>query len=110
MKQIFHITEVQTWTSQASSEDYLPTAYPKEGFIHTSNKDQVLGVYDRYYSKSPNLILLVIDGSRLTSELREEPSSHGLFPHIYGPINKDAIIAALNFSTKKQLQKILKNY
>ena len=43
-------------------------------------------------------MLLCIDPSRLTSELRWEPSSDafaGDFPHVYGPIGADAVIAAV---------------
>jgi uncharacterized protein (DUF952 family) len=37
---------------------------------------------------------LVIDAHKLTSELKYElaPSIHENFPHVYGPINLDAVI------------------
>jgi uncharacterized protein (DUF952 family) len=54
-------------------------------------------------------VLLVIDPRRLTSDLKWEPPAEGtpppgvqageLFPHIYGPINLDAVIQALDFES-----------
>jgi uncharacterized protein (DUF952 family) len=46
-------------------------------------------------------MLLCIDPSRLTSELRWEPSSDefpGDFPHVYGPIAIDAVTEAVHWA------------
>jgi uncharacterized protein (DUF952 family) len=38
------------------------------------------------------MLLLAIDPEKLTSELRDEEGRPGeLFPHVYGPINREAI-------------------
>jgi len=38
-------------------------------------------------------VILEIDADRLTSELREEPSTNNdIYPHIYGTINRDAVV------------------
>jgi uncharacterized protein (DUF952 family) len=53
-------------------------------------------------------VLLVIDPSRLSPELRWElpahpnpqadlPPSDELFPHLYGPLNLDAVVKVLEF-------------
>jgi uncharacterized protein (DUF952 family) len=39
-------------------------------------------------------IVAVIDTTRLTSELRYDDSER-LYPHIYGPLNLDAVIGTL---------------
>ena len=45
-------------------------------------------------SKQPGLLLLEIDESKLESEVRFEKSTNDeLFPHVYGPINKRAILS-----------------
>ncbi len=52
------------------------------------------------YAGQPGLVLLVIDPARLTSELRWEPGvdlATELFPHIYGPINLDAVVHVIDF-------------
>lgn len=38
------------------------------------------------------LCLLVIDTARLVSALCEEPVADQMFPHIYGPLNLDAVV------------------
>jgi len=90
---IYHIATSEDWNLYLAKSTYEPQAYMKEGFIHCSTLEQVPGVLQRYYSGVKNLILLHIDESRLTAELKyEEAASHELFPHVFGPINKDAII------------------
>ncbi len=70
------------------------------GFIHTSGSDQVAQVANSYYADDPEpLLLLVIDvaatesaGSRL---VWEDGGAGQEFPHFYGPIPAEAIVAAL---------------
>ncbi|MFL6157047.1 MAG: DUF952 domain-containing protein, partial [Marmoricola sp.] len=67
----------------------------QEGFLHASRADQWEGVRQRYYSGVTDpLVLLVIDTARLTSPLvvEEAPGSGERFPHIYGPLNLDAVV------------------
>jgi uncharacterized protein (DUF952 family) len=50
-------------------------------------------VLERYFEGQTNLIKLVIDTDRLTSHFVFDwsPSTQDTFPHIYGPINLDAV-------------------
>ena len=49
------------------------------------------------YSGQTGLVVLVIDEDRVTSRIVDEPppDSAELFPHIYGPLNVDAVVATL---------------
>ena len=38
------------------------------------------------------LVVLVIDPAKLSSEVRYEPADGQFFPHIYGPIEPEAVI------------------
>ena len=61
---------------------------------------QILRVANVFYAGQHGLVLLVIDPGRLTSELRWEPGTDlatELFPHIYGPINLDAVVQVVDF-------------
>jgi uncharacterized protein (DUF952 family) len=64
-----------------------------EGFIHCSKAEQIAGVLERYYKGKTDLVKLVIDTSKLINELVYEvaPSVNQEFPHIYGPINLNAV-------------------
>jgi uncharacterized protein (DUF952 family) len=47
-----------------------------------------------------NLVLLVIDPGRLDSEMHWDPGvdlATELFPHIYGPVNLDAVVQVVDF-------------
>ena len=50
-------------------------------------------VANRYYRNDPrDWLVLVLDEQAVTSEIKYEPGRDGvLYPHIYGPLNRDAI-------------------
>ncbi len=64
-----------------------------EGFIHASPAHQLNRVANLYYAQSPRLLLLTVQVSTVQAEIRWEPASTGdLYPHIYGPLNLDAVV------------------
>jgi uncharacterized protein (DUF952 family) len=94
---IYHIATSEDWNLHLTNSTYEPHAFLKEGFIHCSTSEQVKGVLQRYFAGVKNLILLHIDESKLTASLKYEVATNGeLFPHVSGPINKDAIVTVEN--------------
>jgi uncharacterized protein (DUF952 family)/ribosomal protein S18 acetylase RimI-like enzyme len=98
---IFHITSRTIWAA-AQVQGFYTTGdgLEKDRFIHCSKFDQVLRVANNFFRGQRGLVLLAIDPARLTSELRWEPgvdTNTELFPHIYGPINLDAVVEVLDF-------------
>jgi uncharacterized protein (DUF952 family) len=96
---IFHIAEAANWEAALQNGDYRVSTrgrtLKEEGFIHASRRDQVQGVAEAFYTGTGPLLLLEIDPDRLTSPVREDEVAPGVtFPHIYGPINLDAVISA----------------
>ena len=73
---------------------YEAASLKTEGFIHCSEQHQVAGVLERYFKDKTGLVKLVIDTSKLKSRYVQEwsPSLMDTFPHIYGPINAEAVI------------------
>lgn len=99
---IFHIAEVADCQAAQAAGDYRVSTRGRlladEGFIHAARREQVLGVAEAFYADAGPLLLLTIDPARLTSPVRDDEIGPGLvFPHIYGPINLDAVVAVTPF-------------
>ena len=97
---ITHIAERSEWETATELGQYRPASLAgKEGFIHASTAYQTLLPANLFYRGRRGLILLAIDQARLRSEIRwEEPQpTVEAFPHIYGPVNVDAVVAAESF-------------
>jgi uncharacterized protein (DUF952 family) len=91
---IYHVVTRASWENALQQGFYEAESLAKEGFIHTSKAEQVAGVLNRYYKGQSNLLLLHIDEIKLTAPLKYEmaPSVNEAFPHIFGPLNLDAVI------------------
>jgi uncharacterized protein (DUF952 family) len=101
---IYHITTASAWNQARSAGSYAEStrglSLAEVGFIHCSFASQVPQVAGAYYRDVPDLVLLVIDPDRLSAELRDEDlAGEGQrFPHVYGPLNLDAVIEAIPFA------------
>jgi uncharacterized protein (DUF952 family) len=91
---IYHITTSSEWEEARKSGLYTSPSLNEEGFIHCSQPEQVAGVLQRYFAGKTNLVKLSIDTDKLSSRLIYEwsPSIADTFPHIYGPININAVV------------------
>lgn len=140
---IFHLVSKADWEAQAGDKPFRAASLDSEGFIHcTKGEQQMLSVANAFYkSQSGEILVLHIDESKLTSEVKWEapaplsgsadaqvsggteaqeqmppeakvefggsafspaplppsPSAALLFPHVYGPINRDAIVGMRRF-------------
>ena len=109
---IFHITSRGAWDEAQDRGRYQAESLATEGFIHCSTVSQVLPVAENFYKGQHELVLLVVEPALLSSELKWEPPSGGtpppgvppgdLFPHIYGPINLDAIVKVVELKEDNQ--------
>ena len=91
---IYHVTTIEDWNAAKQKGFYEHPSLKDEGFIHCSQDHQVAGVLERYFVGKTRLIKLVIDTDKLTSKFVFDwsPSLADTFPHVYGPINTDAVI------------------
>ena len=90
---IYHITTEQDWSAYQHDHDFVPNDYHREGFIHCCTASQLTGVRQRYFKGKAGLVLLHLDETKLKPELKYEASTNDeKFPHLYGPINKEAIM------------------
>ncbi len=96
---IYHITTAAAWSDAQLLDEYTVFSLISEGFIHLSTEAQVLGTADRFYADVTGLVLLQVDETRCSAEIRweapaEAPASDARFPHLYGPLNLDAVLDA----------------
>jgi len=58
-------------------------------------------VAERFYASQRGLVLLILDSDRIRPEVRYEAGTDKpdeLFPHVYGPINLDAVTRVVDFA------------
>jgi uncharacterized protein (DUF952 family) len=99
MKVIYHLCAIEYYEAASDQSGYVPADYEREGFIHcTRGADQVIVVANRYYRNDPRpFCVLLINENALTAQLKNEPAADGLlYPHIYGPLNRAAILKAVD--------------
>jgi uncharacterized protein (DUF952 family) len=98
-ERIFHIAEAAAAEAARATGSYEDESLPAEGFIHCSFRDQVAGVANARFRGRTGLVLLEIDSDRLGAEVRVEAAEPDgpRFPHIYGPVNWDSVVAVRPF-------------
>jgi uncharacterized protein (DUF952 family) len=98
---IVHITTRSAWAEAQHIGHYSHPSLFIDGYIHCSapTDEQVIAVANAYCLGQPDLILLHIDPERLNLTLKyEEYEDSGLFfPHVYGPLNLDAVLEVADF-------------
>jgi len=101
---IYHIVTESDLRAHVSGDVYTPASLNDFGFVHCALQASVIAVANDYFGAAAGPVLLLeIDPERLISEVRYEaaaPIAGGgtahlvdaaLFPHVYGPINTQAI-------------------
>ena len=91
---IYHVTTAAVWKAAEENGFYETASLKEEGFIHCSQENLVAGVLERYFTGKTDVIKLVIDSDKLSNRFVFEwsPSTADTFPHIYGPIDLEAVI------------------
>ena len=59
----------------------------EDGYIHFSDKEQLKGTLNKFFSNQKNLILLKIDTLKLDHLIYEQSSDGNMFPHLYSPLD-----------------------
>jgi uncharacterized protein (DUF952 family) len=91
---LLHIAESDAWARR--SDTYVPDTFDHDGFIHCSDPSQLDQVAQSFYPGRDDLILLTIDKGMVAGLMVYEDldGAGELFPHIYGPVPVEAVIAA----------------
>lgn len=103
---IYHITTQADWQQAGITGEYHAASLETQGFIHFSQREQIIRVANVVYHNQQGLVILCVDESKLTAPLKQEPPDPGipahhytgeLFPHLYGALNTDAVIEVVEF-------------
>jgi uncharacterized protein (DUF952 family) len=101
---IYHIALVEDWELAQATGEYTTStrglSLEQVGYLHASKAHQVDGVANAFYRGAGELVVLVIDMDRVRAEVRLEQLA-GMdepFPHIYGPLNTEAVTAVRPFA------------
>jgi uncharacterized protein (DUF952 family) len=112
---IYHLTPARIYYSQPENQPYQTETLAQEGFIHcTAGAEMLIEVANTYFANlQDDLLVLEIDPAQLTAPLLFEPPilpivapvstadltpthQNTLFPHIYGPLDRQAITACFS--------------
>ena len=99
MSIILHITKRAKWEKALKAGQYEADSLHDQGFIHCSKSEQVISVANFKFHGRKDVVLVCIDADKVASEIRYENCKGGneLFPHIYGPLNLDAVTDVYEF-------------
>ena len=96
---IYHMAPALVWQRQAPDQAYRGDTLASEGFIHcTGEPERLVHVANRFYRTMPeDFVILCIEPSQVQAEIKWERADGHDFPHIYGPLNLDAVIRVVKF-------------
>lgn len=103
---ILHLAIESEWQAAVDADEpydrsTIGVSLAEEGYIHCSFPEQVAATAERYYAGRDDVIVLVVDPDRLGAPVVvEDLSGSGQsFPHVYGPIPVDAVVAVEDVAT-----------
>ncbi|WP_274564856.1 DUF952 domain-containing protein [Streptomyces spiramyceticus] len=98
---IYHVVTLGDWNA-LPDHAYEPASLAEDGFVHCApDEATTLAIVNAFYRTAPRpLLVLLLDEGRLTSRVEWEEAVPApppgaaevtLFPHVFGPINRDAV-------------------
>jgi len=90
----YHGTPRAYYESLDPAQPYVPPEFARDGFIHcTDGREAVSIILTLLYRKDPgDWVVLYIDKDKVKAPVKYEDPA-GIYPHIYGLLNRDAIVA-----------------
>lgn len=93
MSLIYILCTPAAYEAAGAKGQYISESLGPEGFIHASPANQLTRVANKYYAQNEVLCVLTVDESKISAPVKWEAIANGdLYPHIYGPLNMDAVV------------------
>lgn len=96
---LYHMLPEEEWLRAMVEERYAPQSLTDEGFIHLSPSPEVLLVVaNSFYVNEPGTwVVLLLDPHTIAAPVQWDAVGDDYFPHIYGPLNLDAVTRVVAF-------------
>ena len=98
MKTIVVTSTRELWEEAKKLKKYTNSTIDSKledvGFIHATNPSQTIEMLNRHFTNRDDILLLLVDLKKVHPEVKfEKPlsGSAGMYPHIYGELNVDAV-------------------
>ena len=92
----YHLVPAAAWAASDPDRAYAAASLATEGFIHcTDGPTEMVATANRHYRDDPRpFLLLTVDLDASGSPWRIE-DERGIYPHVYGPIERRAILRVI---------------
>lgn len=92
---IIHTVNKDEFEKEIQTGSYGSYSLERYGFIHCSDLDTYYLVAPNFEDDYAERVILLIDTEKLNCEVKWEDGGGVDFPHIYGPLNQDAIVGVV---------------
>lgn len=90
---IHHLCSEQDWQNASAGGEYHGRPGVDVDYIHCCTPEQLSEVAAALFDSYAGVLVLDIDEERVSSPVRYEERPCGIvYPHIYGPLNVDAVV------------------
>jgi uncharacterized protein (DUF952 family) len=92
----YHLVAAPTWAEREPAAPYASASLEAEGFIHcTDGAAAMVATANRHYRADPReFLVLTVDLDATGSPWRFDDAAEA-YPHVYGPIDPAAVLAAV---------------
>jgi uncharacterized protein (DUF952 family) len=96
-RRTFHLTPRAWWDAADPAAPLGAPSLETEGFIHcTDGAAEMVATANRYYAADPaEFVILTVDLDRISSRWSVEDPGR-IYPHIFGPIDRAAIVGVVS--------------
>jgi uncharacterized protein (DUF952 family) len=106
---IYKILLPAEWDAFEAAGQFDGSPFDRDsGFIHLSSRAQVAGTARRLFANEPALVIVAIDESVVAESLRwETTANRGRFPHVYGTLPREAVLATFAVAGASDIDDVL---
>jgi uncharacterized protein (DUF952 family) len=88
---IYLLSSQLEYDEAMTSGSLVRASLDTDRFIHASPKSQLNRVANKFYQQAEQPLIMVVDKAKVTADIKWEPATGGLYPHIYGELNMNAV-------------------